>query len=191
MADKKVTQLAEVTQVSSDDLLLVVNDPSGNPSSNKVTASNLVGNVRFDSKFYKTTTLQGNTVINGSTLTINANTTFKNGRDYALEIDNKYDIANADALFATVSQLIEKTSQDDVVNLMESNTTIDYSANSVTVLQNKGLIVKAGGIASNVVPATSNATNEGYESGTIWYSNNHLYIAVDADTIKRVALSTF
>ena len=191
MADKKVTQLAEVTQVSSDDLFLVVNDPSGSPSSNKVTANNLIGNVRIDSTFYKNTTLQGNVVINAHSLEINANTTLKGGRDILAELDNKYDIANTDSNFATVGQVEDRVTDAQLLDYLQINTNINYSANTVTVLQNKGLIVKAGGIASNVVPATSNATNEGYESGTIWYSNNHLYIAVDADTIKRVALSTF
>jgi hypothetical protein len=105
MADKKVSQLAEVTQVSSDDLFLVVNDPSGNPSSNKVTANNLIGNVRIDSTFYKNTTLQGNVVINAHSLEINANTTLKGGRNVLLEIDDRIQIANADSKYATVEQL--------------------------------------------------------------------------------------
>lgn len=191
MADKKVTQLAEVTQVSSDDLLLVVNDPSGNPSSNKVSANNLIGNVRFDSKFYKNTTLQGNVVINSSTLTINANTTLKGGRNVLAEIDDRIQVANADSKYATVGQVVARVTEVQLMNILQTNNDVNYTANTVTIKQNKGLIVKAGGIASNVVPATSNASSEGYEAGTIWYSNNHLYIAVDSDTIKRVALSTF
>jgi len=191
MADKKVTQLAEVTQVSSDDLFLVVNDPSGNPSSNKVTANNLIGNVRIDSTFYKNVTLQGNVVINAHSLEINANTTLKGNRDVLAELDNKYDIANVDSNFATVTQVEDRVTDAQLLDYLQTNNDINYTANSVTVMQNKGLIIKAGGVASNVVPATSNASVEGYTAGTIWYSNNHLYIAVDADTIKRVALSTF
>ena len=40
-------------------------------------------------------------------------------------------------------------------------------------------------------PATSNAANEGVSAGAIFYSNTHLYVATDSNTIKRVALSTF
>ena len=45
MADKKVTELSAITNLSGDDLLLVVNDPSGTPTSNKVTVTNLFANV--------------------------------------------------------------------------------------------------------------------------------------------------
>jgi hypothetical protein len=41
MADKKVTALDAVTTVAADDLLLIVDDPSGTPTSKKVTAANL------------------------------------------------------------------------------------------------------------------------------------------------------
>jgi len=40
-------------------------------------------------------------------------------------------------------------------------------------------------------PATSNAVTEGLSVGTIFYSNTHLYIVTDSNTIKRVNLSTF
>lgn len=40
-------------------------------------------------------------------------------------------------------------------------------------------------------PASSNAANEGVSAGAIFYSNTHLYVATDSNTIKRVALSTF
>ena len=41
MADKKVTALDALTSVAADDLLLIVDDPSGTPTSKKVTAANL------------------------------------------------------------------------------------------------------------------------------------------------------
>lgn len=40
MADKKVTELTAITAASNDDLLMVVNDPSGTPTSNKITFGN-------------------------------------------------------------------------------------------------------------------------------------------------------
>src|SRR3990167_7121155 len=40
-------------------------------------------------------------------------------------------------------------------------------------------------------PATNNATTEGYASASLFFSNTHLYLAVNATTLKRVALSTF
>lgn len=41
MADKKITELTALTTLSNDDLLVVVDDPSGTPVTKKITASNL------------------------------------------------------------------------------------------------------------------------------------------------------
>ena len=45
MSDKKITQLTGITTLTSDDLFIVVNDPSGNPTNNKITLSNLIAAV--------------------------------------------------------------------------------------------------------------------------------------------------
>lgn len=76
MADKKVSDLNNITNLSGDDLLLVVNDPSGTPSSRKVTVANMFANVVPDTVHKGLTTLRANTSIFGSKLTITANTTF-------------------------------------------------------------------------------------------------------------------
>lgn len=46
MADQKITQLTELTTVASEDLLAVVDDPSGTPMTKKATISNLVGGLK-------------------------------------------------------------------------------------------------------------------------------------------------
>lgn len=43
MADKKVTQLPELTDPQGEDILLVVDDPAGTPISKKITVDNLYG----------------------------------------------------------------------------------------------------------------------------------------------------
>jgi hypothetical protein len=40
-------------------------------------------------------------------------------------------------------------------------------------------------------PGSNNATSGGYKVGQAFFSNTYLYIAVNATTLKRVALSTF
>lgn len=45
MADKKITQLDAVTSVTSDDLFLIVDDPTGTPTSKKVTAANVAASI--------------------------------------------------------------------------------------------------------------------------------------------------
>lgn len=40
-------------------------------------------------------------------------------------------------------------------------------------------------------PSTNNATTEGWSVGQMRFTNTHIYIAVNATTIKRVSLDTF
>lgn len=40
-------------------------------------------------------------------------------------------------------------------------------------------------------PSTNNATTESLSVGQMFFTNTHLYIAVNATTIKRVSLTTF
>lgn len=63
MADKKVTQLTELLAPQGEDLILVVDDPTGTPVSKRMTLQTLFGNV------------QANTTISGS-ITVSGNTTF-------------------------------------------------------------------------------------------------------------------
>jgi len=68
MADKKISELTAITNLSSDDLLLIVNDPAGTPASRKITVGNVFGNVVSE------TTHKANVINSGTTVTNNANT---------------------------------------------------------------------------------------------------------------------
>jgi hypothetical protein len=46
-------------------------------------------------------------------------------------------------------------------------------------------------ITFGTTPGSNNATSVGMTVGELRFTNTHLYIAVNATTIKRVALSTF
>ena len=48
MADVKISDLGELTSPAGEDLLVIVDDPSGTPVSKKVTATNLFGTVSID-----------------------------------------------------------------------------------------------------------------------------------------------
>lgn len=76
MADKKVSELGAITNLTSDDLLMVVNDPSGSPASKKITVGNLFGNVAVSTTHTGLTTFRANTTISGTALTVSANSTF-------------------------------------------------------------------------------------------------------------------
>lgn len=69
MADKKVSALTAITNMSSDDLMMVVNDPSGSPASRKITHANFFANVHTVSDF------TSNVTISSTKLTVSANTT--------------------------------------------------------------------------------------------------------------------
>ena len=76
-----------------------------------------------------------------------------------------------------------------------------FSAN-VTVSGNRALfssnvrVTKATRVNTFITtlgstPSTNNATTELLSVGQMYFTNTHLYIAVNATTIKRLALSTF
>jgi hypothetical protein len=75
MADKKVTELSAITNASGDDLLLVVNDPSGTPTSNKITLGNLFANVVPTTVHKGRVTFRANTNYIGTASTFSANVT--------------------------------------------------------------------------------------------------------------------
>jgi len=126
MADKKISQLPSATTAASPDLLLIVTDPNGTPTSKKITMKSLFGAV------------PSNTVFSGSTLTVRARTT------------------------TTANVNVTKTLTANIVNVTLGST-----------------------------PASNNATTVGMSVGEMRFTNTYIYIAVNATTIKRVALSTF
>lgn len=47
MADKKITELSELTALSQDDLFVVVDDPNGTPVTKRITAANVLGGFSY------------------------------------------------------------------------------------------------------------------------------------------------
>ena len=76
MADKKITELTSITSVSGDDLLMVVNDPSGTPDSRKITVASFFAAIPSAAAFSAPVTVSANTTLSGGTVTISANTAF-------------------------------------------------------------------------------------------------------------------
>jgi hypothetical protein len=286
MADKKVTELSAITNLSGDDLLLVVNDPSGTPSSNKVTVTNLFANVVPNVVHKGTVTARGNTTFSGTTMTVSANATYsgtltvsgtlvesgistrsgvqvfngntihndtlfangglvisssvssggsniigKNGNLNANNaiadgsitvpmlqetpianttartlisdrmqvantttlVNDRMQVANTNALVNDRLQVANATAQfaNSAEAIMTGNTSVETLLVSGVVISSaaNGEGVRIATQHSN--PATANAVTEGLTQGTIFYSNTHLYIVTDQNTIKRVTLSTF
>jgi hypothetical protein len=117
-----------------------------------------------------------------------------------LLVNDRIQVSNADAKYATSvdSNLTGITTIASAnctsvssanVSTQELNSDFVNVRNNLTVSRMNGFILEDDG--SLGVPSTSNAATESVTAGTIWYSNNHIYIATDANTIKRVDLSTF
>jgi len=95
-------------------------------------------------------------------------------------------------LFTTVANTIIAGAQANVsanatfsgIVSLTSNTNI---TGTTRVVGDKKLIIAT----KSATPASGNAVTSNVTAGTIFYSNTHLYIATDSNTIKRVALSTF
>jgi hypothetical protein len=203
MADKKVSELSAITNLSGDDLLLVVNDPSGTPTSNKITVGNVFANVAVQSTF------KANTVFSGNRMTISANVVL-NGTNITSLFEDRMQVANVTSTYvtnATFQSVLSNTNSaiSDRFQVSNAFSTFANSAdpiftgtatadtlntNFMTIINPKGLLLVGGGVTTQV-PATSNTASEDINVGTFWYSNNYLYIAVDSNTIKRIELESF
>jgi hypothetical protein len=78
---------------------------------------------------------------------------------------------------------------------LKANTTV--SCSNTFVLANVNMTSGARFRVNNFIttlrsaPSTNNALSQGYVTGQAFFTNTHLYIAVNRTTLKRVSLSTF
>ena len=195
MADKKVSALSAITNLSTDDLLLVVNDPAGTPESKKVTVGNLFGNVAVTTTHKGVTTFTANTNHTGTTATFSANVMI-GGVNIKTEVDSKASNVYVQAFAGSYTTNTDFQSYVANTNarLTQNETAFAGTTTQITTAilntpraNTQSLIVST----KSSDPATSNATTEGITAGTIFYSNTYLYVTTDSNTIKRVALSTF
>jgi len=71
----KITELNALTSVTNDDLLIVINDPAGSPSTNKITVGNLFSNINATTVFSNNVTFNKSITISNTTIS-NATLTF-------------------------------------------------------------------------------------------------------------------
>ena len=76
MADKKVTQLTALTTTAGNDLLYVIDDPTGTPVSKKIAMNDFFGAVASNTVHNGTVTNNANTTLNGANTAISANVNF-------------------------------------------------------------------------------------------------------------------
>ena len=178
MADKKVTQLTALTAPANTDLLLVIDDPAGSPISKKITIEDLFGKTTGLSVTTINLTSTGDTTLAANNFTIDSTTNITLTRGTVINEDG----ADSDT----------RIESDNQVNMIF----VDASADAIGIMTNaptEALDVNSDAIRIRTAqtPASSNNTAVGWGVGTIAWDTSYLYVAVDASTIKRVALSTF
>ena len=193
MADKKVSSLSAITNLSADDLLMVVNDPAGTPESKKVTVGNLFGNVVVSTTHKALTTFTANTNHTGTTATFSANVVITGVGGVNADINDRMQVANVTSTYTTntvfqsyVANTNSRVTQNET-DFAGTTTQITTAILNTPRANTASLIVST----KSADPATSNAATESITAGSVFYSNTYLYVATDSNTIKRVALSTF
>ncbi len=178
MADKKVTQLTALTAPANTDLLLVIDDPAGSPISKKITVEDLFGRTTGLSVAAINLTSTGDTTLAANNFTIDATTNITLTRGVVINEDG----ADSDT----------RIESDNQVNMFY----VDASADAIGIMTNaptEALDINSDAIRirTTQTPASSNNTAVGWGVGTIAWDTSYLYVAVDASTIKRIALTTF
>lgn len=103
MANKKITELTELTEVDNNDVIAIVDDPGGSPLTKKIKVSNLVGDVfqDYNGHEYKI----NNPYNNGGSLhlkgQIHCHTTNSDGVDTPTELVTAYEAAGYDFITIT------------------------------------------------------------------------------------------
>ena len=77
MATSKITELTAATSLAANDLFVIVKDPSGSPSTRKITVTGAFSNIGSPAVFSNTVTISGNVTITGN-VSSNANVTANN-----------------------------------------------------------------------------------------------------------------
>lgn len=177
MADKKVTQLTQVTAPANTDLLLLIDDPAGTPVSTKVEVEDLFGASNRVTMAAVDIEATGNVDFTATSFNVDATTTI-----------------------VTNGVVINESGEDNDTRIESADSAnaffVDASTNRVGVLNNDPtdpLDVNGNSIRLRVgqTPASGNNTAVGWPVGRIAYDSQYLYVAANTTHILRAALSTF
>jgi hypothetical protein len=98
MTSKKITELQTLATPAGEDLVHLVDDPSGTPTNKKISLDQLLRNLPANTVVKKTLTVQGNTTITGSNTSISANVNITGKTILATTIVNSNGVVIANSL---------------------------------------------------------------------------------------------
>lgn len=178
MADKKVTQLTALTTPANTDLLLVIDDPAGSPVSKKITIEDLFGATAQTTFTTINLVTTGNTTLAANNFVFDATTNITFTRGVVINTDG-----------AAVDTRIATDNDSNTVFVKGSNDYVGFGTNSPT--EKLDVNSNAVRVRTAKTPASSNNLAVGWGVGTIAWDTSYIYVAVDANTIKRATLNTF
>jgi len=178
MADKKVTQLTALTAPANNDLLLVVDDPSGSPISKKITVEDLLGSTTQLQVVAVNISANNDMELAGDTVAITGSTAVE--IDGALTINNAETDADTRIKGDTDANCFFVDASTDRIGIGTNTPTdkLDVNSNSIRV-------------RTAQTPASGNNLAVGWPVGRIAWDANNLYIAANSTNIVRVALTAF
>lgn len=178
MADKKVTQLTALTNPANNDLLLIIDDPSGSPVSKKITLEDLLGNSNqlVVTVINVRATGDGTFAANNIVLDANTNITLTRGT-----------VINEDG--ADSDTRIESDTNVNMFFVDASTDRIGIGTSTPTeVLDIDGDAIR---VRTAQTPANSSLATNGWTVGTISWDENYIYVGANSTHIKRASLSSF
>ena len=196
MADraKKVSELTSLTAASGDDLLLIVDDPSGTPATKNITVNSL-----FADRSIANTTFANVTVTDTATIATAEITTSNTSIGTFVNITVTDTITADIGAFANVTAT--NTTTTDTLNVNNSATIQSASLNGTSTIQNAQI---ADASISNQIDINKLLLNDNYtpESnpmssnllrilGNMFWDEDYLYFVYKDNHIKRIALESF
>jgi hypothetical protein len=168
----KISELNAITSVTNDDLMMVVNDPAGAPTTNKITIGNFFSNVNATAVFSNNVTFSKGITISNTTL---SNVTLSN-----TTISNATLIFSISNVSAGANNSANSTNYKTVATKLDVNTSIQYLfANSTSY--NYHLPAGSNGQIMYFAAKSSTAMDNTY----IWVDNLRSYNSYNSNTFWK------
>ncbi len=152
MADTKITALSELTSVADADLIAIVDDPSGTPTSKKITKKNLVKNI-VNVDIDSSAAIDATKIADGSVTSTEFQHINSLSSNAQTQINSKAPLASPTftGTVTTASVDVAGNNIDNVQNVIH-----DISAMSGTAINFNNDQVETMGFSANLTLTTSN-----------------------------------